>query len=870
MNRQDLSETSQVRRRLTVARMSAVMAAGVGAVLGASWWSASAQAGTSVSVDRQAYVSDEPVDQYQNDAVNIHAGVALGRETARSFVHVDVDALLAQGQVSSLTVSLLPSTGTSDNVGATTPALQACMLTQPLVAPFDASHPPAFDCTIASSTGKVDAQGTWTFDLTGFLPTWVAKGATGAAIVPASTVAATDSWTVSFDKSKSTASGVLQAVAPPTPVAVAPATQVPTEAPTSVSAVIAAPPVQLPAVAIPAPTTAAPALSSTATPAPATTPAAVAAAPVSAPQTPAAAQVATSSARLPGWWWVGLVALLVLVVLAMSSVAVEAAGGIRVTAPSWARTRSNTAALSRTPLVAGIPSGAVIAVVVLLGFTTLAPTNTLTPTDQSGGSLATGPNGSTGADAGGTNGTGGAAAGGGAAATPTPGATGGAAGGTGSAGTGAGAGAVAGSGGTVSGAGHTTTSSSSSSVAPTSAPLYRGVTATTLALGVIDNTDSGAALGSAGFGGAAIGDGKAQANAVLADINAHGGIAGHHVNPVFHDVSTASLASDPSGSGQQACIDLTSQGVFAAVIPLSVSDANTLACFAHHDTPVIVDNTSGYDTVEMNQFLSYMYVPAALNLTRASQTLVAELGSEGYLTPTGVYGVVAPDLPEYHRAFDQGLVPALAQRNITVKDKVFYTGNNSTADFQNGVVNFFSEGIDHVISLGKQSQITFFMIAAEKQQFRPRYALSSFDNPQLLETTAPKAQLANAVGAGWNPIIDNDTSHSIGPVNANAQRCTNDMNAAGVSNSTGNAVASAFDMCDVFFFLQTALTSPSQLSSAGLLQAANALGSSYAAPDTFQVTMSSRKHDGASAVRDLAFDSSCSCFLYRGGTKASQ
>ena len=850
-------------RRTLIGRLSCAGAACLGTLMAITLWNSPAQAATAAAtVDGQEYVSDAPVDPYQNDQAAIHVGVAPNStETSRSFIHVDVNSLLAQGQVTALTLTLVPAASTSGNLAPTTVALQACALTQPIPAPFDSTKPPAFDCTLGSADGKSDGQGNWTFDLAPLVQFWLAHGDTGAAILPSKTVAATDSWTVAFDRAKTAASAQIVANPVPTPgsAQAAPAAPAATATPPAAGPALSAP---IPAPVLPAVT--APSVAATAAPA-APTAAAAAPASIAAPaaQTAAAPQATTPSGRLPGWWPYALVGLVALLLLGLSSLAVQGSGGLLLRVPSLSLVRANAAGLSRSPLVAGIPSGAVIAIVVMLGFTTLAPAQTAIAGQNSGTDVAALPSGD--GAAGGEGGSSGALA--------TPSASAGAAG-TGAAGAGGVGGATVGT----AGAGNPGSHGGSTSARPTaggtaasSVRLYRGVTATTITIGVVDNTDSGSTLGASGLGAAAIGDGKAQANAVLKDLNAHGGIAGHTVQPAFHDVATADLASDPSGSGEKACLDLSSQNVFAAVVPISITDANTLACFAQHDIPVIVDNTSGYDTAELNQFLSYMYVPSAMSLTRAARTMVTEFASAGYLNSGGVYGVVAPDLPEYHRAYEQGLIPALQAKGITVKDKLVYStsGGQSQTDFQNGALNFFSENIDHVISLGKQSQISFFMIQADKQQYRPRYGLSSFDNPQLLETLAPKAQLTNAVGAGWNPVLDNDTSHSVQPINANAKRCSDDMNASNVSNSTGNAVAAAFETCDVFFFLQSALTSPSQLSSAGLLQAVNGLGGAYQAPNTFQVVMGQNKHDGASAVRDFGFDGSCSCFLYRGGNRSA-
>ncbi|MDQ6746812.1 MAG: hypothetical protein M3010_01705, partial [Candidatus Dormibacteraeota bacterium] len=46
----------------------------------------------SVPADRQAYVSDLPADPYNNDTGAIHVGVAGGRQTAHSYLHLELEA----------------------------------------------------------------------------------------------------------------------------------------------------------------------------------------------------------------------------------------------------------------------------------------------------------------------------------------------------------------------------------------------------------------------------------------------------------------------------------------------------------------------------------------------------------------------------------------------------------------------------------------------------------------------------------------------------------------------------------------------------------------------------------------------------------
>jgi hypothetical protein len=75
-----------------------------------------------------------------------------------------------------------------------------------------------------------------------------------------------------------------------------------------------------------------------------------------------------------------------------------------------------------------------------------------------------------------------------------------------------------------------------------------------------------------------------------------------------------------------------------------------------------------------------------------------------------------------------------------------------------------------------------------------------------------------------------------------------------------------FQYCDAMLFVQAAANASgaSTITGTSLLQGYNKLGSSRADAETFTSTLGPQQHDGASAYRELAFDTSCRCFHYSG------
>lgn len=175
-----------------------------------------------IPVDRQDYVADHtvanpqggaPTDPYNNDPSSIHVAIDGGQEFARSFVHLALDYLPADSQASAATMTFVP-TGQSDasntgvypiyNINTSQAIVQACVLTSELPAVFDPNNPPAYNCELASSVGKANSDGSWTFDLKNLIAYWNTHGNTGAALIPVGSGDPSQNWAVAFYKSRST------------------------------------------------------------------------------------------------------------------------------------------------------------------------------------------------------------------------------------------------------------------------------------------------------------------------------------------------------------------------------------------------------------------------------------------------------------------------------------------------------------------------------------------------------------------------------------------------------------------------------------------------------------------------------------------
>jgi hypothetical protein len=248
--------------------------------------------------------------------------------------------------------------------------------------------------------------------------------------------------------------------------------------------------------------------------------------------------------------------------------------------------------------------------------------------------------------------------------------------------------------------------------------------------------------------------------------------------------------------------------------------------------------------------------PGTADTITAARTYVQALLRQGFLAKSSKVGLLWFDFADFQDAKDRGLVPALQQGGLALTSDYRATYRGSASDLgsiasqmQNAVLKFRSEGVDRVLTL-------------ENQGYRPKYGLATWSDAEFLRANGSAAQLAGSTGIGWMPGYDLAVRQL--PVDEPKRRCLAAMKAAGapaLQAQTDTLIQ--LRACAEVFFAERLLNTAADLSPRGLTAAAAALGEqpSYVG---FAERFSGSKLWGASAYRDLAYDSSCSCFSYRG------
>jgi hypothetical protein len=243
--------------------------------------------------------------------------------------------------------------------------------------------------------------------------------------------------------------------------------------------------------------------------------------------------------------------------------------------------------------------------------------------------------------------------------------------------------------------------------------------------------------------------------------------------------------------------------------------------------------------------------------------------AQGFFTPSTRIGLMRSDTEATRHISDQVIKPALAAHGLKLTDEAASTPNDSASgigepasQISSAVLRFRTDLIDRVMFLGGTSSGGFFfMPQAESQGYRPRYFLTSWDMPYFLSANVPKAQLANAVGIGWETGVDVDDGH-VPPANQAKAECLAAMRRAGQTITDRDVEAFMTGYCDAFQLLRAGLAGAKDVTPEALTAGIERLGSGFQPAQTFSVRFGPGRHAGVSSYRDLSFDAGCGCFQY--------
>jgi hypothetical protein len=379
-------------------------------------------------------------------------------------------------------------------------------------------------------------------------------------------------------------------------------------------------------------------------------------------------------------------------------------------------------------------------------------------------------------------------------------------------------------------------------------------------VGVIYTPGLDAAASAIGIKGLSTGDTKAQAQAVVSWINAHGGLGGHPIQ--LYSYAMDMSASSPDAAQEAACTAMTQDYKVRYVITILTLQPVMMPCLAKYGVGMLDDETSLGDAT-MAKYAGFLANPGEIAPGREMSVMVEDLWNRGWLTSRSKIGILAADSTDGHAVVDGALAAALHRHGLKAVNTQYVNpngGDGGSSQSSSAALRFRSSGVDRIIPV--QYSPLYMMLAASNQHYYPAYALYSVLGPgALLETAAPPDQLVNSAGIGWQPFLDIGKGTKPGPVSARETLCFAIMKRAGQATTSATAEGFQVQICNVLFYLKDLSglepTAPPDLLASGRVL----LGKNFVSADTFRTDVTHRT-DGVAGYRSLAYETNCKCFQY--------
>ena len=404
-----------------------------------------------------------------------------------------------------------------------------------------------------------------------------------------------------------------------------------------------------------------------------------------------------------------------------------------------------------------------------------------------------------------------------------------------------------------------------------------GITADAIKVGVAYADDAEEANAAIGAAGATQINTRRAWEAMLNYVNKSGGAAGRKLVPVFHRLSATS--TEPyDQQDQEVCAH------WAQDDPVFVADGgfkteNGISCMIKNGMVVMTTNGLRFKSGDFyTRYPLYMEYDGidndAIDIMYAEHMKKMGFFDEGYKL-----GIVSWEDPEYAIPTRETLVPKLRQLGIKVSDVTYITYADSGGEAGNGIaqvgntaVRYKGEGITHVMFQDLGGNLAFFFAqAAQRQQYAPRYGLTTASGntavADLLSSGSAqdaRDQLKDALSIGWLPSIDTRPDFTPAWAETNAKEiCYKQMREGGVEMDSGNARALAESVCDSVWTIKATLDAAGPvINQQTWYRGLAKVGSLNLTGGGTGFRVSPERRDALEYAARMKFFSDCVCFKY--------
>lgn len=363
------------------------------------------------------------------------------------------------------------------------------------------------------------------------------------------------------------------------------------------------------------------------------------------------------------------------------------------------------------------------------------------------------------------------------------------------------------------------------------------------------------------------GDVEGQIRTLVDAVNAEGGIAGKPIEPV---IVTYDALTDSPDNEEKLCRTFTEDNPVFAVVLYGQFQSNARPCYAERKTLMIDQTLFPVDQVTLEDLAPYLWQPLLPEYGKLLRGLAKALGDNDYFDSTARLGVIGIDSPENRRVYDDDLAPTLASVGAvatTVKWIDPTSGATLQAGLDQSVLEFKDQNINRVVVVGGSRLLAFLVNTAVPQEYFPRYAVTSFDNPDFLKREMPMA-LAGSIGISIQPAFDVAEEEYPRPGNDAEKWCIDALDAGGHTFEERANMREALIYCDAVRLLNKAgaLLGDDDLTVESLTRAFTLLGEAWQSASNYSSAFAEGAFDGVAGFRATVWEPDCTCYVLAGET----
>lgn len=360
------------------------------------------------------------------------------------------------------------------------------------------------------------------------------------------------------------------------------------------------------------------------------------------------------------------------------------------------------------------------------------------------------------------------------------------------------------------------------------------------------------------------GDLAKQIRALADEVNRTGGLAGRKMEAV---IRTYDAFADSAPKEEELCKAFTQDDKVTAVVLQGQLFPNARPCYAKAKVLMLDTTAIPIEQEQYDQLAPYLWQPSYPEYGSVLAALVKDLDQAGFYRDAKL-GIVGIDTPDNRRVWDQRIKPALKGVGVTVEEAdVRWVDQSSSASLQAGqdaaAIRFKGSGVNRIVVIGGNRLAAFLMNTFKAQSFRPRFALTTWDNPEFNIRNYPEA-LEGAIGISVNPGQDQVSEQDLPfPSGPGEQRCVDVLAKVGERfEKRANARQSVL-YCDAAFLLRDALSGASAPTAENFAKGAARLGDSFQSAGAYSNGWRQGVYAGVNGFRRFAFEAECKCMRLR-------